>query len=433
MSALAPKCSPGLGRSGLPNCLQLVRDAALLLMLELEEAVARILALLHPPQSESIALNEAHGRVLVQAVCSPINLPPFDNSAMDGYAVRATDVATASSDAPVRLRLVGRVAAGQVFSETVGQGACVRLFTGSPLPRGANSIVMQEDTRVASDQTGEILVLDAARPWENVRLRGEDVRAGTTLAAAGQRLSAGRLSLLAAAGVGRVAVGRLPLVGLIATGSELTEPGLPLGAGQIYESNRIGLGALIGGAGAKTLNFPLIADRLEATEQVLSKAFNQCDIVITVGGASVGELDLVRPAFARLGGELEFWKVAIKPGRPFAFGRLGGKFLFGLPGNPVSALVTFLVLVRPALIRWQGATDVELPSFPGVLAEPLPNPGSRRHFVRVRLDSKGAVCSAGGQSSHLLSSFAAAVGLVDVPPQTTLPVGTSVAVRVWEL
>jgi molybdopterin molybdotransferase len=413
--------------------LQLRGSIALFFMLELEEAVSRILAFVPSAQQEHIPLNEADGRVLAQPVASPVDLPPFDNSAMDGYAVRAEDVLAAKAEAPVRLRLAGKVAAGEVFSGEIGPGACVRLFTGSPLPRGADCVVMQEDTAVDEGNPGILLVFDAARPWENVRFRGADVRVGAPLAAAGQALSAGHLSLLAASGLTHVAVGRQPIVGLIATGSELQEPGQPLHPGQIYESNRIGLAALIRHAGAKPVVFAVVPDTLEATKQALALAFSQCDLIVSAGGASVGEFDLIKPALTQLGGEVEFWKVAIKPGRPFIFGRFQQKLFFGLPGNPVSALVTLLLLVRPALRSWQGATDIHLRGFSGVLAEPLANPGSRRHFMRVRLDPKGAVFLAGAQGSHLLSSFAGAHGLLDVPPQTSLPAGDSVRVRVWEL
>jgi molybdopterin molybdotransferase len=165
----------------------------------------------------------------------------------------------------------------------------------------------------------------------------------------------------------------------------------------------------------------------------MSRAFAECDIVVTAGGASVGELDLIKPAFSQLGGKLDFWKVAMRPGRPFMFGRWQGKFLFGLPGNPVSALVTLLLLVWPAVRRWQGAKEVALPTVPGVLAESLANLGARRHFMRVRLESNGEVRPAGAQESHMLHSFATARGLIDVAPQTTLPAGSPVQVRVWEL
>ena len=189
---------------------------------------------------------------------------------------------------------------------------------------------------------------------------------------------------------------------------------------------------LTGRAGAVPRTFPLVTDELAATSRALEEACSQCDAVVTTGGVSVGEMDFIRRAFEQTGGELEFWKVAIKPGRPFAFGRRRGALLFGLPGNPVSALVTFLLLVRPALLRWQGAANASLPVLPGVLAEPLVNIGGRRHFMRVRMDSAGKVYSAGVQASHILSSVAAANGLVDVPPDTTLSASATVSVLHWD-
>ena len=401
-------------------------------MLELEEALRRILAAIPQPVSESVALTEAHGRVLAEQVRSPLDLPVFDNSAMDGYAVRAGDVAAAKPDSPVRLRLVGKVAAGETSWAEVKAGTCVRLFTGSPLPPGADAVVIQEDTRVESSDAGAVLFLDSVKPSENVRHRGEDVKQGELLAQAGEVLTTGRIGLLAAAGSTHVGVGRRPIAGLLATGAELQEPGQPLGPGRIYDSNRIGLGVLLGCAGGVAKLFPLLPDKLDVTRQGLEQALAQCDVVVTSGGVSVGEMDFVRSALERAGGELQFWKVAIKPGRPFVFGRYQTKLLFGLPGNPVSALVTFLLLVRPALLRWQGAMDVALPRHPGVLADPLSNPGPRRHFMRVKVDAAGNIRSAGRQASHVLSSLAAANGLVDVPPGTNLPPGTAVQVIRWE-
>jgi molybdopterin molybdotransferase len=401
-------------------------------MLEFEEALARVLAAVPAATSENVSLSESAGRVLAEQVRSPIDLPVFDNSAMDGYGLRAADVASAKPASPVRLRLAGRIAAGEVFAGKVTAGACVRLFTGSPLPPGADAVVMQEDTRVESGAPDEVLILAPAVPGENVRSRGGDVKHGSTLVKAGEFLTAGRLGLLAAVGMTGVRVGRQPAVGLLATGSELQEPGQPLAPGRIYESNRLALAALTGRVGAVPRTFPLVADELAATSRALEEACNQCDAVVTTGGVSVGEMDFIRRAFEQVGGELEFWKVAIKPGRPFAFGRCRATLVFGLPGNPVSALVTFLLLVRPALMRWQGATDISLPVLPGVLAEPLVNIGGRRHFMRVRMDSAGKVYSAGVQASHVLSSVAAANGLVDMPPDTTLSAGTAMSVLWWD-
>jgi molybdopterin molybdotransferase len=400
-------------------------------MIELEDALPQILASIPAPLSERIRLNDAHERILAETVSSPLDLPVFDNSAMDGYAVRSADVTSAQPEAPARLHLRGRIAAGETFAGELAGGECIRLFTGSPLPHGADAVVMQEETRIDADQPAHILILGPAQPRENVRRRGEDVKRGTVLAEAGEVLTTGKIGLLAATGVTEVGVGTRPTVGLLATGSELREPGHPLAPGQIYESNRIGLATLAGRAGAVPKLFPLVPDTLAATQAALERAFSDCDCVVTSGGVSVGEMDFVKTAFVRLGGQLQFWKVAIRPGRPFVFGDCGGKFLFGLPGNPVSALVTFLLLVRPALLRWQGARDVALPAHPGVLAEPLANPGERRHFMRVRVDAAGKVFLAGLQESHALGSMAAANGLVDVPVKTTLAAGTTIPVMRW--
>ena len=401
-------------------------------MLELEEALAQILATLPPPVSERISLREAHGRVLAERISAPIDLPVFDNSSMDGYAVRAGDIASANSDHPARLRLIGAVAAGQDFRGEVAAGTCVRVLTGSPLPRGADAVVMQEDTRVELDRADEISVLAPEKPWANVRFHGEDVKRGTVLAEAGECVSVGLGAQLAAVGLTHVKAGRRPVVGLLATGSELKEAGEPLGPGQIYESNRVGLAPLVRRAGGVPRIFPVTSDTRDETCAALDRALAECHLVVTCGGISAGEMDFVKGAFEQVGGRLQFWKVAVKPGKPFAFGRRGERFLFGLPGNPVSAFVTFLLFVRPALLRWQGARVVALPAAPGVLTGPLFNSGDRRHFMRVTVDAAGGVRSAGIQASHVLSAVAAANGLVDVPPNTTLAAGTAVRVFRWE-
>lgn len=394
-------------------------------MLDLETAVAQVLAALPAGQSERIPLRESAGRILAETILSPLDLPAFDNSAMDGYAVRATDVQAAKSDSPVRLRLRTRIPAGESFSGELASGECARVFTGAPMPSGTDAVVMQEDS---SHEGEQVLILDAVRPDENVRFQGEDVRCGTALAESGTEISPGLLGLLGAVGVGEITVGSRPVVGLIATGSELCEAGQSLSPGQIYESNRAMLAPLITRVGATAKISPLVRDTLEATRGALEQAFRECDIVITSGGVSVGEMDFVKAAFESLGGELQFWKVAIRPGKPFVFGRLGEKFLFGLPGNPVSAFVTFLLLVRPALRRWQGASEASLPTSHGALGEPISNPGDRRHFMRVRVDAEGKVFSAGKQASHALGSLATADALLDVPPQTVWAAGTAVKV-----
>ena len=406
--------------------------AALADALELESALKRINEALPSPQREDVALPDAASRIAFEEVLSPMDLPSFDNSAMDGYAVRAEDTAATNSSQPVRLRNRGILAAGESFSGELGPGECLRLFTGAPLPAGTNAVVMQEDARPDAAGADVISIVAPVTPWENVRFRGEDVKRGQRLCGRGQRLGFGHLALLAATGHATIAVGKPPAVSVLATGSELREPGAPLLHGQIYESNRAALRGLIAAVGPLPRLAPIVADTLVETRNSLQEAFASSDMVISCGGVSVGEFDFVKRAFEDLGGCLEFWRVNIRPGRPFVFGRLGERFLFGLPGNPVSAVVTFLLLVRPALLRWQGAADCHLPRTAGILAQPLQNHGERRHFVRVRIDESGMVHPTGTQASHILNSLAAANGLVDLPPQAKLSPGDKTPVLLFE-
>lgn len=401
-------------------------------MFELEKAVETILSAIPPAKTELIPIAESHRRFCAQTITALQDLPPFDNSSVDGYAVRAADVASASPENPRALSLAGKITAGEAFQGELAARQCIRIFTGSSFPRGADAVVMQEDTQTDPNRPHEVLFQDAVKAWENVRFHGEDVKRGSVIAQAGERLDAAKMALLAAGGVAKTAVGCRPTVALLATGSELKEAGAALAPGQIYESNRIALAPLITAAGGLLTVFPIVPDDAENTRNALSHAFAQCSVVVTCGGVSVGEMDFVKSAFEELGGHLQFWKVAIKPGRPFVFGRHHNSLLFGLPGNPVSAFVTFLLLVRPALLKWQGAACTALPVSSGILAEPLSNPGTRRHFIRVIVDAHGKVHSAGTQASHILSSLAAAEGLVDVAPNVTLAAGTMVQVLRWE-
>jgi molybdopterin molybdotransferase len=286
---------------------------------------------------------------------------------------------------------------------------------------------------VGPERPEEVLFLETVRRGENVRFRGEDVKKNDLLAAPGQRLNAARLSLLAAAGVTTVHCFRRPVIGLLATGNELREPGARLEAGAIFESNRIGLAALARQMGAQPKSYPLVGDSVEKIQAALKQAFLECDIVATSGGASVGEMDLVRSAFCGLGGQLDFWKVAMRPGKPLAFGALEGKCLAALPGNPVSALVTFFLFVCPALLRLQGDSQARLPVQKAALGQALKNDSERRHFMQVIIDSEGAVRPLARQASHRLKPAAEAVGLVEVPPLATLEAGTLVSVLGWGL
>ncbi|HYE33765.1 MAG TPA: gephyrin-like molybdotransferase Glp, partial [Methylomirabilota bacterium] len=321
-------------------------------MLTLDEALAKVLPDIPPLPSEDVPLSAAAGRILSVDIASPLDLPPLDNSSMDGYALRAEDALQASEHAPAQLRLIGKVAAGESFAGKVQRGECVRVFTGSPLPAGADAVVMQEATRANGEA---VQILEAVQPWENVRFKGEDIKVGAPLLSKGARLSGNSIGLLGACGIAAVRVGRKPRVALLATGSELLEAGAERSGGGIYESNRVMLASLCESIGCEPVVFPIVPDDAEQTREALSRAFRDCDAVITSGGVSVGEFDFVKSAFQEVGGVINLWRVAIRPGKPFVFGTLESKRLFGLPGNPVSAFVTFLLLVRPALLKMQGA------------------------------------------------------------------------------
>ncbi|MBM3882373.1 MAG: molybdopterin molybdotransferase MoeA [Verrucomicrobia bacterium] len=400
-------------------------------VLELAQARIRVRSALIPLPAEPVPLSQAAGRFLRQEVLAPMDLPGFDNSAVDGYAVRAVDLAEATPATPVELPCVGAIAAGESSSTPLAPGHCLRVFTGSAVPPGTDAVVMQEDTAIAQGGAARIVFRGRVRPATNIRCRGRDIQRGQVLLAPGQRLGAGQIAALAALGIARVEVGRQPVVGLLATGSELRAVGQTLGPGQVYESNRAALTVLCAEVGAKPRLYPPVPDTAADTMQALSHAFDECDLVVSSGGVSVGDKDHVRDAFTALGGRLDFWQVNVRPGKPFVFGGWRGKWLMGLPGNPVSAFVTCVLLVQPALQHLQGDPTMEVPGRLGHLAEALTNDDERPHFMRVQCAPTAAVRSSGLQASHALSSLLAANGLVEVPARTTLPVGALVQVLGW--
>jgi molybdopterin molybdotransferase len=398
-------------------------------VISLEEAQARILASVTPLSCEVVPLESSHGRYVHDPITALVNLPPFYNSAMDGYAVQAHALKSATPETPVILRLAGIIPAGEKPNQGVNAGTCVRVFTGSPLPEGADAVVMQEDTERSGDDT--ITFVESLKPWDHVRFQGEDCKAGTIIMDSGERLNAAKIALLAAAGVAEIPVSRRPRVTLLATGSELKPGGTVLRPGEIFESNRMMLKSLCEDIGVEASCGPIVKDIRAETSMALEKAFEESDVVITSGGVSVGDFDFVKDCFVEIGGKLEFWKVAIKPGKPFVWGRRGAQYFFGLPGNPASAFVTFLLLVRPALMRLQSAGEVHLPSQMCRLEGSLANPGDRRHFLRVVADSRGVVKASGPQASHRLMALAACNGLVDMPPGSQWSSGTEVSVLRW--
>lgn len=352
-------------------------------MISVEEALARTLAgVPGPVEAERVPLAQARGRTLAEDVAALRTQPPFDTSSMDGYAVRAADV----TEAPVRLRVVGRSAAGRGFAGRVGPGEAVRIFTGAPLPAGADAVVAQEEARAEGDR---VTLGVPARAGSFLRRRGLDFEAAAVLLRAGERLDARRLALAAAMDHAALPVRRRPRVAILATGDELVWPGEAAGPDQIVASNPFALQALVEAAGGTVVELGLVQDTLEDLDRAVARAREAgADLLVTLGGASVGDLDLVRPALARQGMELGFWRVALRPGKPLLYGRLGPMLMLGLPGNPVSAIVCGLLFVVPALRRLQGDPRAgEDPSEPALLGADLPANDARQDYLRAVLEA----------------------------------------------
>jgi len=315
-------------------------------MLTEYDALSSILATVRPLDTEELPLFEAGGRIVAETVTAQISLPRFDNSTMDGYAVRAADAVAGAA-----LRVVGEQPAGPDLSLKVDPGTAVRVYTGAPIPAGASAVVMQED---CDRQGNQVMIRETAAPGEFIRVRGGDLCEGQKIAETGARLSGPLLATLASQGKDRVRVFRQPNVAILATGSELKTPGEPLGPGEIYETNRVMLQELVRGAGAIPHLFDPVPDQEPEHLHALQDAASD-DAIVIAGGVSVGERDLVKSTLKQLGCEIELWRVAVRPGKPFLFGRLEkNTWVFGLPGNPVSAFVTFVLFVRPALLAMQG-------------------------------------------------------------------------------
>jgi molybdopterin molybdotransferase len=366
--------------------------AGLMALLPVDAALAQLLADAAPLPSEAINIGDAHGRILAFDVAARLTQPPFAASAMDGYAVRWADM-------PGPWRIIGEAAAGRGFGSTMAPGTAVRIFTGAPMPRDADTIIVQEEI----DRDGDIARLTGDGPphcGAHVRAAGQDFLADTPLLQAGDRLTPPRLGLLAAAGHGQVEVVRRPRVALIATGDELVMPGVAPGPDQIVSSNPVMLSGLLGSAGAIVTDPGIVPDRHETLAAALADASASSDIIITIGGASVGDHDLVVPVLRQLGAEIDFWKIAMRPGKPMLAGRLGQARVIGLPGNPVSAFVCALLFAVPLIARLGGrataARDIWLP-----LTAPLPANGDRRDHLRARRTADGVLPFTSQDSARL--------------------------------
>ena len=372
-------------------------------MISVEDATRRIVAAFAPTQAQTVAIGEAAGRVLAEDVRARMTQPPAPVSSMDGYAVRAADV-------PGTLRMIGSSPAGHPFSGRVGAGETVRIFTGGVVPKGADGIVIQEDTSA----DGEAIAMKvAAKPGKHIRQAGMDFREGDLLAAAGKRLSARDLSLIAAGDVAAVSVRRRPRVAIAATGDELSPPGKPRGPGGIVASSGYGLSAMVAGWGGEAVDLGILPDRVEAIERIAESA-GDADLVVTLGGASVGDHDLIQKALGPKGFALDFWKIAMRPGKPLIFGRLGATPLLGLPGNPVSTLVCAILFLQPAICALLG-TSTEIAHKTARLAGGLSANDTRQDYVRAKLstrDGEAWVEAFPVQDSSMLSALATADALI---------------------
>lgn len=400
--------------------------------MDLDEALELILADTRPVNaSEALPVEAALGRFLSTAVDAPLSLPPFAASAMDGYAVHSSDF---EGSGPFRLKVAGTSYAGRPFQAAVARGHCVRIFTGAPVPADLDAVVIQEDVQREVDR---IVTEERVKPGAHVRGVGHDVAAGTRLLDAGRRLTEYDLGWLAACGRGQIDVNVRPVVGIFSTGDELCEAGDSLGPGQIYDANRMALKALLSRLPVRVEDYGIVPDDRGRIQRVLEQADEQCQMVVTSGGVSVGDADWVKDVVAGIG-SLRLWKLNIKPGKPLAYGRLRQAAFFGLPGNPVSTVITALMLVIPALERLCGGDPAKPLSVPAVLRGRLQHSPGREEFQRGTLRRGQAgleVSVTGDQSSNRLSSFALANCLIRIPEDcgdvddgsvvTTLPLRTS--------
>jgi len=386
-------------------------------LLSVDEALAQLLAGAAPvPEVEEVPALEASGRVLARAQRSTMDVPPMDNSAMDGYAVRTSDLKGSE-----RVRVAQKIMAGAV-GKPLEPGTAARIFTGAPIPPGADAVVMQEQTEAEGEL---VLIKGKAMPGDWVRYVGSDIRKGAEILPAGKRLLPQDTGLAASVGIKTLPVHRKVRVGLFFTGDELVMPGEPLAPGRIYNSNRFTLRGLAQGFDCVVSDYGIVPDSLEATREVLRRAAQECDLIVTSGGVSVGEADYVKPA-VEAEGRLLMWRIAMKPGRPLAFGRIEKAAFIGLPGNPVSSFVTFLIFVRPFLLRTQGLSLVEPRAIAARADFDWPEPDARREFLRVKWNAQGGLDLYPTQDSAVLASTAWADGLLDNPAGRAIRKGDAV-------
>ena len=401
-------------------------------MIPVQEALDKILSKIQFKGVEKIPLDQALGRVMAEDVVSRINNPPLDNSAMDGYALIAGDIQSATPENPVKLEMVEEIAAGYTAKGTLKPGQTMRIMTGAPIPPGADAVLMQEDTQKDGDS---ILCLDRADVEENIRRAGEDIKIGESVLKKGTTLSPAHIGMLAVIGRSQIAVGQRPTVSILSTGDEILELDETPQGPQIFNSNGHMLAAQIKSAGG----IPIYLGIAKDTEKDLMEKFEwalKADIVVSSGGVSVGDYDLVKSSLQKMGQDMLFWKVAMKPGKPLAFGRIGKTPIFGLPGNPVSSFVSFEQFVRPSLRKVLGCSDLSHKTVQAKLTRTIHKKPGRLHFLSSIVswaDGEYTVTPAGEQGSGILKSAANANGLLIFPLEAEeIKQGQVVAVQLLE-
>ena len=388
-------------------------------MLTVEEALNKILSHVEPLGSEKVSILEALGRIITENINAPHDIPPLDNSAMDGYALKSEDIQKASLENRVRLEVIEDLPAGFISKKVIQRGQAIRIMTGAPIPGGADAVIPVEDTERGD---GFALIFNSVPPGENIRKAGEDVKKGDRIISAGDLVRPAEIGMMASVGRSFVSVYQRPLVAILCTGEELVDVDGTLDEGKIISSNSYTLAAQVKDCGAIPVQIGIAKDQKEDIENKLQQGL-RADVIISSAGISVGDYDFVKDVLKNMGMEMVFWRVAMQPGKPFAFGTIRGKPVFGLPGNPVSSMVSFEQFVRPSLLKMMGHHQLFRPVIEAILKEEIRKKAGRRQFVRASVSLKEnqyVVTTTGEQGSGILKSMVKANGLIMIPEDSEI-------------
>ena len=397
-------------------------------LIPIEEALEKVLDLVPAPHCKPIPVENSFGYSLADDLYSPLNLPIFDNAAMDGYCVRHQDLLKATDKNPILLECIGEVQAGSSPDKELTKNKCIRIFTGAAIPRNTTAVVMQEECMV---NEGVVRFTSQPKPWEFIRFEGEDVSKGTKIFHKGKSLNARSIAILRSIGCSEVVVAEKPKVAIISTGDELATPGEERKPGQIFESNRHMLASMVQSIGGIPILYPIPKDSINETKDILKKAADETHLLLSTGGISVGKYDLISDAWKEIGGTWITSRINMKPGKPFSLGSLSSSILLALPGNPVSAAMTFTIFVYPAIKKLNGSYDYEPETKMAIAGADIVSKHSRVEFQRVRTNSKKQIVPLIQQGSHCLSTLAQSDGFIRVNPDDKIHAGQEVEFTPW--